>query len=304
MRQLLNSLWWLITAPFRFIIWLLRSIGRGVQNFFQQFSSFFGEEPDDEPIGTTIGKVAQDPRGLLPHVDALRKHVFRALLFFMFTTALSFTFANQILTFLARPLPEGINSIQAIEVTEPIGVLMRISLLSGFAMALPYIVLELFLFIGPGLHRSTRIAMLFIGIPAATVLFLAGMSFAYFVMLPTALPFLLGILDFETNIRASSYIRFVTGVMFWIGIIFQLPLVVYIIARIGLVRAETLLKQWRLAIIIIAVIAAMITPTVDPVNMAIVMGPLILLYFLSIGLAFLAQRGRPAAPAEEPLANE
>lgn len=293
MRTLLSTLWWIITAPFRLIIWLLKSIGRATKNFFRQFNDFFSEEPEDEPIGTTIGKVAQDPRGLLPHVDALRKHVFRALLFFMLTTAASFTFANQILTFLARPLPEGVNSIQAIEVTEPIGVLMRISLLSGFALALPYIVLEIFLFIGPGVHRSTRIAMLFIGIPAATILFLVGMSFAYFVMLPAALPFLLGILDFETNIRASSYVRFVTGVMFWIGILFQLPLIVYLVARIGLVRAETLLKQWRLAIILIAVVAAMITPTVDPVNMAIVMGPLTLLYFLSIGLAFIAQGRRP-----------
>jgi sec-independent protein translocase protein TatC len=71
-----------------------------------------------------------------------------------------------------------------------------------------------------------------------------------------------------------------------------MPLVIYVIARIGLVSAQTLIKQWRLAIIVIAIIAAMITPTVDPVNMAIVMGPLILLYFLSIGLAFIAQRGR------------
>jgi sec-independent protein translocase protein TatC len=304
MRPFLNSLWWILAAPFRFVYWLLRSIGRGVLNFAHQLGSFFGEEPEDEPLGTTIGKVAQDPRGLLPHVDALRKHIFRALLVFMLATALSFTFANQILAFLARPLPNGVDSIQAIEVTEPIGVLMRISLLSGFALALPYIVLELFLFIGPGLHRRTRVAMLFLGIPAATVLFLTGMGFAYFVMLPTALPFLLGILDFETNIRASSYVRFVTGVMFWIGILFQLPLVVYIIARLGLVRGETLLKQWRLAIIFIAVIAAMITPTVDPVNMAIVMGPLTLLYFLSIGLAFLAQRGRPPAQAEDVRVSE
>lgn len=303
MRSLLNTAWWLITAPFRFVLWLIKSIARGVGNFFRQLKEFLTEEPEDEPIGETIGKVAQDPRGLLPHVDALRRHVFRALLVFVLTTTISFTFANQILAFLARPLPNGVDSIQAIEVTEPIGVLMRISLLSGFALALPYIVLEVFLFIGPGVHRRTRIAMIFFGIPAATFLFLVGMAFAYFVMLPAALPFLLGILDFETNIRASSYIRFVTGVMFWIGILFQLPLVVYLIARLGLVRAETLLKQWRLAVIVIAIVAAMITPTIDPVNMAIVMGPLIILYFLSIGLAFLAQRRRPLEPTEDPPSN-
>lgn len=304
MRPFLRSLWLILTAPFRFLAWVFRKIAGSIRSFFQLFRDFFAYEPEDEPIGETIGKVAQDPRGLLPHLDALRKHLFRAVIFFALTTTLSFTFANQILNFLARPLPNGIDSIQAIEVTEPISVLMRISLLSGFALALPYIVLEIVLFVGPGLHRRTRMFLLFFGIPSATILFIVGMLFAFYVMLPAALPFLLGILDFQTNIRASSYIKFVTGVMFWIGIVFQMPLVIYIIARIGLVSANTLIKQWRLAIIIIAVIAAMITPTVDPVNMAIVMGPLILLYFLSIGLAYIAQRGRPPRTADNVVSSQ
>jgi sec-independent protein translocase protein TatC len=259
---------------------------------FNSFKEFFQEDPEDVPLGESIGSVAQDPRVLLPHINALRKHLFRAVLVFALATALSFTFANQILAILSRPLPDGVD-IQAIEITEPLSVLMRISLLSGFAIALPYIVFEIILFVGPGLHRQTRMYMLFLGIPASIILFLLGVAFAFFVMLPAALPFLLGILDFETNIRASSYVQFVTGVMFWIGIVFQMPLLIFIIAKIGLISARTLAKQWRLAIIIIAILAAVITPTIDPVNMAIVMAPLILLYIFSIGLAYLAQRGRP-----------
>ena len=299
MRNFFRSLWWLITLPFRLIYWLFRKLYQGAQNFVQQLREFLTYEPEDEPLPDTFQKVASDPRGLLPHLNALRKHLFRAVIFLAMTTALSFTFANQILGFLTAPLPNGMESIQAIEVTEPISVLMRISLLSGFVLALPYIVLEMILFVGPGLHRRTRLFLVFAGIPAATFLFILGMAFAFYVMLPTALPFLLGILDFQTNIRASSYVKFVTGVMFWIGIIFQLPLFIYVAARIGLVRADTLLHQWRLAIILIAVVAAAITPTVDPVNMAIVMAPLILLYFLSIGLAYIAQRGRIPKDAEK-----
>ena len=295
----MKTLWWVVSAPFRFIAWLARKIFSGVRNFFIQMREFFTYEPEDEPLPETFQKVAQDPRGLFPHLNALRKHLFRALIFLSLTTVLSFAFANQILGVLTSPLPEGSASIQAIEVTEPISVLMRISLLSGFVLALPYLALEIILFIGPGLHRRTRLFLVFVGIPGATLLFLLGMSFAYFVMLPAALPFLVNILDFEVNIRASSYIKFVTGVMFWLGLVFQLPLIIYIVARIGLVSANTLLRQWRLAIILIAVLAAAITPTVDPVNMAIVMGPLILLYFLSIGLAYFAQRGRRVAPAAE-----
>lgn len=264
----------------------------GIRSFFSQVRDFFTYEPEDEPLPDTFVKVTQDPRGLFPHLNALRRHLFRAVIVLSLTTALSFLFANEILQFLTGPLPEGTESIQAIEVTEPIGVLMRISLLSGFVLALPYIGLEIVLFIGPGLHRRTRLSLTFVGIPAATFLFILGMAFAFFVMLPAAIPFLVNILDFEVNIRASSYVKFVTGVMFWLGLVFQLPLVMYIIARLGFISAPTLLRQWRLALILIAILAAAITPTVDPVNMAIVMGPLILLYFLSIGMAYFAQRSR------------
>jgi sec-independent protein translocase protein TatC len=291
----------IILAPFRLIRWVIRKFFQGVMGFVEQVRDFFTEEPDDEPFPDTIQRVAENPRGLLPHLDAIRKHLFRGVLFLAVTTIFSFTYANQILEILARPLPLGVESIQAIEVTEPISVLMRISLLSGFALAMPYLVLEIILFIGPGLHRRTRLFLLFGGVPSATFLFLTGMAFAYFVMLPAAIPFLLGILDFETNIRASSYIKFVTNVMFWLGIVFQMPLLVYIVARLGFVQANTLAHQWRLALIFIAIISAAITPTVDPVNMGIVMGPLILLYFISVGLAYIAQRGRSARQANEGL---
>lgn len=288
----MKTLWAIITAPFRVLLWLLKKFTKGLAGLLRQIIEFFTYEPADDPLPEAVQKVASDPRGLLPHLNELRKHLFRALLFLALTTILSFTYANQILTFLARPLPQGVESIQAIEVTEPISVLMRISLLSGFATALPYIILEVLLFAAPGLHRRTRILLVLVGMPSSTLLFMAGMAFAFFVMLPVAVPFLLNILDFETNIRASSYVRFVTGVMFWLGVVFQLPLVIYIIARLGIVKARTLAQQWRLAVVLIAILAAAITPTVDPVNMAIVMGPLILLYFFSVGLAFIAQRGR------------
>jgi sec-independent protein translocase protein TatC len=129
-------------------------------------------------------------------------------------------------------------------------------------------------------------------IPVALLFFLSGVAFAYFVMLPVAIPYLVNFMGMPTDLRPSNYVRFVTSILFWIGIAFQFPLVIYVLARIGLVSAKFLIEQWRLAIVIIAIIAAMITPTIDPINMAIVMAPLIVLYFLSIGLAFLAQRGR------------
>lgn len=292
MLKKLKPLWRWLTAPVRFIVWVVKKIAGQVKPAYLYLHHFLTFEPEESDLPDTVQKAVQRPLELLPHLDALRKHLFRAVLFFIITTGFSFIYATQILAYLARPLPGGVTSLQVIEVTEPISVFMRLSLLSGFALALPYIVLELILFIGEGLMRRTRLFLVLVVIPVSTLLFIGGMSFAYFVMLPVGLPFLLNILNFETKVRASSYVRFVSGVMFWIGIVFEFPMVIYIIARLGWVRAQTLAKQWRLAIILISILAATITPTIDPVNMSIVMIPLIVLYFLSVGLAFLAQRNR------------
>jgi sec-independent protein translocase protein TatC len=292
MSKRLKTLWRVLTAPVRLIAWIVRMAAGQVKAVYLYLHHFLTFEPEESDLPETVQKAVQRPLELLPHLDALRKHLFRAVLFYIITTGFSFIYAAQILAFLARPLSGGVTSLQVIEVTEPISVFMRLSLLSGFALALPYIVFELVLFIGEGLMRRTRLFLVLVVIPVSTLLFIGGMAFAYFVMLPVALPFLLNILNFETKVRASSYVRFVSGVMFWIGVVFEFPMVIYIIARLGWVKAQTLAKQWRLAIIVISVLAAAITPTIDPVNMSIVMIPLIVLYFLSVGLAFLAQRNR------------
>lgn len=290
MRKSLRLIWRILTAPFRFILWLLRKIGGWFTNTYRNIYEFLNEEPEDEPLPDTFAKTMENPAGLLEHVDALRKHLLRAALFLIVTTSLSFTFATQIIDLLAQPIG-GIESLQAIDVTEPLGVFMRVSLLSGFALALPYIALELWLFAAPGLHKRERIFGL-VAIPLVLVFFVAGMLFSYFFMLPTALPFLLNFMDIPTIPRPSSYIGFVTSLMFWIGVAFEFPLVIYVLASLGFIQSRTLAQQWRLAMVVIAVVAAAITPTIDPFSMLIVMAPLVILYFMSIGMAALAQRGR------------
>ena len=290
MRNRLRKLWRFITAPFRFIFWVLRGIGRWFKNIYNTIYTFMTEEPEDEPLPDTFAKTMENPSGLLEHLDALRKHLLRAVLFLILTTSISFAFATQIIDLLAQPIG-GIGELQAIDVTEPLGVFMRVSLLSGFALALPYIALELWLFAAPGLRRKERIFGL-VAIPLVLVFFVGGMLFAYFFMLPTALPFLLNFMEIQTIPRPSSYIGFVTSLMFWIGVAFEFPLVIYVLASLGFVSSKLLAQQWRLAMVIIAVVAAMITPTIDPFSMMVVMAPLIILYFLSIGMAMVAQRGR------------
>ena len=168
---------------------------------------------------------------------------------------------------------------------------MKVALLSGLALSLPYIAFEFWLFAAPGLRPRSRSFGL-VAIPLATLLFLCGMAFAYYVMMPAALTFLLDFMGIQAQLRPASYFSFVTGVMFWIGISFEFPLVIYALTSIGFIKPKILAEQWRIAIIIIAILAAAITPTVDPVNMALVMGPMTLLYFISIGLSRIAYRGR------------
>jgi len=287
MRRSTKSIWRIITAPFRFIGWTIRRISGWISEIIHEINEFFTEEIEDAPVGDAMNKAIDHPQELLVHLDALRKHLFRALAFLAVTTAFSFTFNRQIIDLLSKPIG-GIESLVAIEVTEPIGTVMRVALLSGFALAFPYIALELWMFVAPGLKRRSRIYGL-IAIPIATVFFAGGMAFAYFVMLPTALPFLLNFMGIQTIPRPSNYIKFTTGLMFWIGIAFEFPLVIFLLAKVGLIKAQTLIQQWRLAVVIIALVSAIITPTIDPINMALVMGPLILLYFLSILLAKIAQ---------------
>ncbi|NOH03341.1 MAG: twin-arginine translocase subunit TatC [Chloroflexi bacterium] len=174
----------------------------------------------------------------------------------------AFWVAEPVMEFLAEPAG-GLANLQAIQVTEEIGVFMRVAMSVGIAVAFPYIALELWLFAAPGLKpREKKLGL--VGIPLATLLFVTGMAFTYFVLLPAALPFLGGFTEIAQLWTAHEYFAFVTGLMLWIGIFFEFPLVIYVLTAIGLIQPRVLAQQWRLAIVIIALLAAAVTPTVGP----------------------------------------
>ena len=287
MRKLLSGLWRIITFPFRLLAKIFRSISRWFKNIYSSVHHLLSDEPEDEPLPDTFVKTLENPMGLFEHINALRKHLFRAVAFLGITTIFSLLFAQQIIDLLAEPIG-GIEGLVAIDVTEPISVFMRVSLLSGFILALPYIAFELWLFAAPGLSRKSRILGL-LAIPAVVLFFLSGVLFTYFVILPEAIPILLNFLGIETIPRPSTYIGFVTSLLFWIGLSFEFPLIIYILASLRIIEAKSLARQWRLAIVIIAVVAAAITPTIDPITMSLTMIPLIILFFISVALAFFEE---------------
>ena len=222
------------------------------------------------------------------HLNELRKRIFVALIALALGTFIGFALVPYALDYITIPVG-GIENLQSIEITENISVFMRLSLLMGVIMAFPVIIFEVLAFLAPGLEKSEK-RWIWIFLPLATILFLGGVAFAYFVMLPTAVPFLIEFLGVPTTPRLASYIKFATSLLFWLGIGFELPILVFVLAKFGWVTPMQMLKQWRIAIVIIAVIAAAITPTVDPVNMGILMLPLFTLYIVSVLFSFFAVR--------------
>jgi sec-independent protein translocase protein TatC len=286
MQSFLHSLWRILTATFRFVRWLIM----GLIWQFRKIQQFLNYEPEERPIGDVLAETIQQPSGLIEHITALRKHLIRMMIGLLVCVGFTLFFTSRIVELFAIPIG-GLSALKAIDVTETIGVFMKVALLGGVALASPYIAFELWLFAAPGLKPGARWLGL-LSIPLVLIFFLGGMVFAYFILLPPALKFLLNFMGITVIPRPSTYIGFVTTILFWIGITFEFPLVIYMLTLMGIVQPKTLIKQWRIALVVIAIVAAAITPTTDPVNMSLVMGPMVALYFLGIGLGYLALNGR------------
>jgi len=201
---------------------------------------------------------------------------------------ITFTVAPTLIGILAAPIG-GISSSHRSRSPKTWAYIWRVSLLSGFILSLPVLLYELMAFIAPGLTAVER-RWTYIFIPFATVMFVAGVAFTYFIMLPVAVPFLIGMLNIPTNPRPSSYVDFVTTLMFWLGISFEMPIVVFLLAKLKLVSARMLARAWRYAIVIIAYRRRRHHPHRRPRQHAPADGAPFLIYFFSILMAAIARR--------------
>jgi sec-independent protein translocase protein TatC len=165
--------------------------------------------------------------------------------------------------------------------------------MSAGIISIPFITYQLLMFIMPGLTDKEKRWVL-MSIPFATGFFLLGVAFAWFVMLPTAFEFLYGFQDdvFSNEWTAQRYFAVLTSLLFWIGVAFEMPVILFLLAKVGLIGPRQLIQSWRFAVVAIAIIAAVITPTADPFNMLLVMAPLLVLYAISIVLVTFAARSR------------
>ncbi len=231
--------------------------------------------------------MSQEQRmSIVAHLVELRNRLIKSFVALVITTIICAIFTPQILQFLIAPYG---NILQTIDPTENVSIYFRVAIMSGAVLAMPVFVYQLWKFIAPGL-KSNETRYVRILVPGATFLFLLGAGFAWGIMLPSAIGFLANFQNniFHTDWRADAYIPFVTSLLFWIGVSFETPLIIFFLAKAHVVTWRKLLKGWRFAVVICSIIAAVITPTVDPFNMMLVMAPLIILYFLSVVLARLA----------------
>lgn len=232
------------------------------------------------------GEEDQTGMTLLEHLNELRIRLFRSIFALIIGVLASVYFTDALLRYLIRPYGE---QLQVLGPTESVVMYFRVALLAGAIFAMPYITFQLFMFVAPGLTRDEK-RYIYLALPATTGLFLIGVSFAWFIMVPAALNFLANFQSdvFRAEWTAERYIAFLTSLLFWIGVSFEMPVVVFVLARLGIMGPRPLIHNWRLAVVVITIIAAVITPTVDPFNMLLVIAPLLVLYIISIGLAMIA----------------
>jgi sec-independent protein translocase protein TatC len=229
---------------------------------------------------------------LLEHLLELKDRIVRIAMAVVVWGIAAFFVAEKVLIMLLAPMDsyEGQYKVIATKPTTTLGLFMKISIFTGAAMAMPWIVHQVLIYVLPALTRREKRALIWI-IPGATILFFVGALFAYLVMVPAAIPFLLGFWSdlIEQNWMVDEYIPFVIGLVFWVGVSFETPLIMAFLARMEVVTAEQFLKAWKIAVVGSAVLAAFITPTPDPLNMGLVMAPLLVLYFAGILMARITQ---------------
>ncbi len=235
----------------------------------------------------------------LEHLDELRKRLLLAILAVGIAFVVCLLNARPILEFLFRPLRPYLGEARPVflDITEPFLLYMKVAFVAALFLSAPVVLYQVWAFISPGLYaRERRHALPFVLF--ATVFFLAGGAFGYYEGFPRACDFLLRVAgDFQPALRVSSLFGFESKIILGLGLVFELPTVIYFLSRLGLVSASFLWRKFQYAVLVIFIVAAVITPTPDVVTQLVFAVPMIGLYLIGILVAYVFGRPRPA-PAD------
>ena len=248
------------------------------------------------------------PTRLMSHFAELKKRLYIAIAAILICTILAFVFYKPIQDFVQRPAIEALERVRPddparlvqLDITEGWTVTAKVSVLVGFAASFPIVLYQVIAFVRPGLKGNERRTLYWL-LPGGTLMFVAGAAFAYYLVIPPAIHFLLqfgGEIALVTP-RLSSYVTLVTTLTIWMGLIFELPIAMFLLAKLGVIRPQGLSKQRRWVILFAFVLAAIVTPTVDPVTQTMVAAPVVVLFELGLLLTKLATRERRGEVADD-----
>jgi sec-independent protein translocase protein TatC len=251
------------------------------------------------PAETTSHEETIEKMPIMEHLVEVRDRLFKAVGAVIVTTVIAFIFFNQIIDFLLAPAPADMK-MQTITIMEPLSIFFKVSLTAGLIVAMPFLVYQLFAFASPALTSKEK-RYVYMILPAVMAMFLTGVAFAYYIALPRAMGFFAtfgsGFVSIEPAI--SSYINIVTRLLIGVGLMFETPIIIMVLARMGLVTPKWLAARRKIWIVLAFVIAALITPTFDPINQTIIALPMIVLLELSIWLSKLVYKKK-----SEPVPDE
>ncbi len=235
---------------------------------------------------------------VLEHLDELRSRLFRAMIAYVLVFVGCWAVSDVVLEFLLRPIREHLfenGEIVFINLTEPFMIHMKSAALLAVFVSAPFILYQVWAFVVPGLYRRERRAafpFLFFG----SLFFFGGGAFGYYAATPRAAEWLIGLgQSYKAAITLRSAFAFESRIILAMGAVFEMPIMIFFLTRIGLVTPGMLMRQFRVAVLVIAVLAAVLTPTGDVVTMSIFVVPMIFLYLLGVGVswAFAPRREAP-----------
>ena len=240
---------------------------------------------------------------VVEHLDEFRSRLLVCIAALVVAFSVAYIFQHQILTWLEGPLPEG-KKLVTLSVTEPFFTTVKVVFIAAIALALPVILWQLWSFLAPAFEQhAQRIVAVFVAI--ATGLFAAGVAFGYYVILPRALGFLVTYNEdlFNIQVRASYYYSFVSYTLLAVGLVFNLPIFILALVRLGVLTSATIRRNRRIGIAIVVVGAALL-PTVDPISLVFETVPLLILFEASIWVSvFFERRWQARGLLGEPLAG-
>ncbi|MBN1272661.1 MAG: twin-arginine translocase subunit TatC [Candidatus Aminicenantes bacterium] len=255
-----------------------------------------------------MGKAKKSPDEMtfLEHLEDLRKRLFRSLIALLVAVIPAWMFAKDIYNILARPvtkfLPEG-KELTFIGLTDPFMVYIKVAFIAALFVSAPYIFLQLWYFVAPGLYQKEK-KYVFPFVIFTSVFFFSGALFGYFVAFPFACNFFLKLgSEFEPIITAKDYFSLAIRLLLGIAIVFELPTLIFFLSRMGIITHRWMLKNFKYAVLAIFVIAAIITPSPDIINQTILAGPMLALYGLGILIALIFGKKRKPEKSDENLSG-